>query len=445
MDDGPTAAKSLIERRRSAMGSSYGLFYDPPFHPVRGDGAWLYDANGHAFLDAYNNVPAVGHGHPHVVAAVARQLATLNTHTRYLNEGVVACAERLLGLFPDPLDRIMFTCSGTEAVELALRLARYHTGGEGLIVTEHAYHGNSRAVAEISPGERAPEPRAAHVRLIPAPDCYRTPPNRDTGLCEYHLEHLDRAIGGLVERGVRPAALIVDTVLASAGILRAPEGYLRAAAERIRAAGGLLIADEIQAGHGRLGTHFWGFARHGAEPDIVTLGKPMGNGYPVAAAICRSAVNDSFARHASYFNTFGGTPAACAAATAVLEVIEKEGLQRRALDTGRLLREGLTDLARRFEGIGEVRGSGLFIGVDMVSDRRSRSPDTHTARAIVNGMRERGVLIGVAGPHANVLKIRPPLVFSTEHADLLLERLRSTLAALSGRRGDRRPGPVAGP
>ena len=418
----------LPGRRRGVMGGAYRLFYDRPLTLARGEGVWLYDTEGRAYLDVYNNVPIVGHCHPHVVEAVSRQLATLNTHTRYLHEGVVAYAERLCRRFPEPLDQVMFACSGTEAVELALRVARAHTGGSGIIVTDHAYHGNSWAVSQISPEEPSPEARGEHVVTIPAPDTYRGFAGSDPKAVEHFAGQLEAAIETLRHRGIKPAGFIIDTVCSSEGMIRMPAGYLERAAGMIRDAGGLFIADEVQAGFGRTGEHFWGFEAHGVVPDIITLGKPMGNGYPVSAMVTRAGILAAFASGASYFNTFGGSQAACAAADAVLDVIEAERLQENALETGNYLRGALLELASGTALVGDVRGSGLYIGVELVKNRQTLEPAPGAARRIMNELRDKGVLIGLTGPHENVLKLRPPLVFAREHADLLLDRLGAALA-----------------
>ncbi len=418
----------LLDRRKGAMGSAYRLFYEEPLTLVRGEGVWLFDERGRKYLDVYNNVPIVGHCHPHVVEAVSRQLGTLNTHTRYLNEVVVAYAERLLGKFPGQLDRVMFACSGTEAVELALRMARAHSGGDGIIVTENAYHGNSWAVAQISPEERSPEQRGENVVTLPAPDTYRGHRGTEAEAAEFFAGQFAGAIAELGRRNIRPAAFIVDTVNSSEGLIRMPRGFLERAATLIRDAGGLFIADEVQAGFGRTGEQFWGFEALGVVPDIVTLGKPMGNGYPVSAMITRSGIIDSFAGRGSYFNTFGGSQAACAAANAVLDVIDEQDLQANAREVGRYISAELANLQADLPLIGDVRGSGLYIGIDLVRDRQTREPHPEAARQIANDLRERGVLIGVTGPHENVLKLRPPLVFTGDDAGILLERLREALA-----------------
>lgn len=412
---------AMIARRRTLLGPAYRLFYTEPLHVVRGEGVWLYDSEGSAYLDVYNNVASVGHCHPHVVAALSRQAAELNTHTRYLHKGVLAYAERLLGYFPPQLGHVMFTCTGSEANDLALRLARAHTGGTGVIVTDFAYHGNSVATVELSPSLGSN--LAAHVRTIPPPDALRC---RGGNVAEEFSRHIRAAVADLAAQGIKPAALIADTVFSSDGVFTDPAGFLEPAVEAIRDAGGVFIADEVQAGFGRTG-RMWGFERHRVVPDLVTLGKPMGNGHPVAGVVLRPAIAESFGRVSRYFNTFGGNPVSCAVGMAVLDVIEQEGLREKAEKIGRKLREGLLKLARRHPMIAEIRGSGLFVGVELVQDSAMRAPATKEAAAVVDALRKRRVLISATGRAGNVLKIRPPLVFSVEHADLFLSELDHAL------------------
>lgn len=426
-----STVQGLVARRARLLGNAYRLFYDKPLHIVSGDGVWLRDADGRRYLDVYNNVPHVGHCHPHVTEAVSRQLKTLNTHTRYLHETVLEYAERLLARFPDALDTVMFTCTGTEANELALRLARAATGNSGLIATDFAYHGTSRAISQITTCYTPPEQRGGHVATVPPPDLYRGLHAGDADAAERYADHARKAIGQLASNGHRPAAFIVDTAFANEGLCAAPAGYLERAATIVREAGGLFVADEVQPGFGRLGSHFWGFERHGVTPDIVTLGKPMGNGYPVAAVVASRAVVDAFSADAHYFNTFAGTPVAAAAANAVLEVMEAEDLQRNALKTGDYIFAKLGESAANHDIIGDVRGSGLFIGIELVLDRETRQPAVDEAARAVNLLRERGVLLHSTGMHDNVLKIRPPLAFRKKHAKLLLERLDGVLGDLS--------------
>lgn len=415
---------ALLARRTRLLGPAYRTFYEAPFHPVRGEGVWLYDAQGRPFLDAYNNVASVGHSHPHVVQALARQAATLNTHTRYLHEGVLAYAERLLALLPPELGHAMFTCTGSEANDLALRIARTHTGAQGLIVTQFAYHGVTASLAEASPSLGKLVKIGPNVRTIPAPDSYRQDP---ASLGRQLAEGVRAAIADLQAHGQQAAALLVDTVFSSDGICTAPPGFLQEAVQAIRAAGGVFIADEVQPGFGRTGESMWGFARHGVVPDIVTLGKPMGNGHPVAGLAVRPEVMAAFGRECRYFNTFGGNPVSMAVASAVLDVIEGEGLQANALAVGHYLREQLRQLAQRHEAIGDVRGAGLFIGLELVADRAQRTPDAALTARVVNGLRQRQVLLSATGEQASALKIRPPLVFSRTHADQLVEALDAVL------------------
>jgi 4-aminobutyrate aminotransferase-like enzyme len=367
-------------------------------------------------------VPHVGHCHPHVVEAISKQLATLNTHTRYLHENVIELAERLTGKFPAGLDNVMFSCTGSEANELALRIARTVTGGTGIVVTDSAYHGNTQAIYEISTEDIPQDEIPDYVVTVPSPDTYRDEFDADD-----YRSHVTSAIDTLRSRGLRPAAFIIDTIISSGGVVTPPAGYLRNVAKIVRAAGGLFIADEVQPGFARTGENFWGFEADDFVPDIVTLGKPMGNGHPIAATIARSELIDEFSAHSHYFNTFGGNPVSSAAGLAVLDVIEQEDLQQNALTTGQYLSDGLTKLAEKYDGIGDIRGSGFFKAVELVSDREARTPAKDLAATVVNAMRSSGILIGAIGPHDNILKLRPPMVFSREHADFFLDVLDDVL------------------
>jgi 4-aminobutyrate aminotransferase-like enzyme len=416
--------RALVERRMRLLGPAYRLFYERPVHLVRGEGAWLFDADGERYLDCYNNVASVGHAHPHVVQAIARQAATLNTHTRYLHETVLDYAESLLATLPDALGHVMFTCSGSEANDLALRIARAHTGGEGVVVTALAYHGVTASLAELSPslGDGVPLGRA--VETVPPPDAYRGGP----GVAETFAANIRTAFARMRRHGIRPAALLVDTMFTSDGVFADPVGFLAAAAEAAREEGALFIADEVQPGFGRTGV-MWGFSRHGVVPDIVTMGKPMGNGHPVAGLATRPDILARFGSSIRYFNTFGGNPVAAAAGLAVLEVLRDEGLLANAASVGSFLRAGLLDLATRHELIGDVRGAGLSVGVELVTDRTTLAPATAQTARLFNALRERRILISASGLYANILKIRPPLCFSRDQASQLLDGLDSTLAA----------------
>lgn len=422
MTDKHTA--ELLARRARLLGPAYRLFYDEPFHPVRGEGVWLYDAAGTPWLDAYNNVVPLGHARPEVVEAIARQASVLNTHTRYLHEGILDYAERLLATMPPELGHATFTCTGSEANDLAMRIATAHTGGTGLVVTRFAYHGVTSAIACASPSLGQYVRIGDNVRLVDAPV------GGDSATGQRFADGVRAAIADLQAHGLKPAALLVDTVFSSDGVFTAPAGFLREAVEATHAAGGVFIADEVQPGFGRTGEAFWGFLRHGVVPDIVTMGKPMGNGHPVAGLAVRPEVMTAFGQASRYFNTFGGNPVSMAAASAVLDVIQRNGLQDNALQVGNYLRERLAALGQRHALVGEARGAGLFIGLELVADRATRAPATAQAAKVVNGLRQRQVLLSATGPQGNVLKIRPPLVFGREHADLLVERLDEVLATL---------------
>jgi len=420
----PADTQALLDRRAKALGPAYRLFYETPLHPVRGEGVWLIDSDGKRYLDAYNNVASVGHCHPHVVAAIARQASVLNTHTRYLHEGVLDYAERLLATMPAALGHAMFTCTGSEANDLAMRIARSHTKAEGLIVTRFAYHGVTASIAQASPSLGKFVQIGDHVRTVAAPDSYHLAPDQIGAALANGVRG---AIADLARKGIRPAALMVDTVFSSDGIYTDPPGFLTEAVDAIREAGGIFIADEVQAGLGRTGDAMWGFQRHAMVPDIVTMGKPLGAGHPLAGLTVRPEVLAAFGRECRYFNTFGGNPVAMAAGMAVMDVIEREDLVANAQRVGRYLRTGLSKLATRHALIGDVRGTGLFIGVELVTDRQTKAPATAETARVVNALRERGVLLSSTGEHANTLKIRPPLVFCEADADLLVDALDGVL------------------
>ncbi|CAM3773047.1 Ethanolamine-phosphate phospho-lyase [Pseudomonas reidholzensis] len=423
----PATERELVARRERALGPAYRLFYERPLHIVRGEGVWLYDAEGKRYLDAYNNVASVGHCNPHVVKAICEQAQVLNTHTRYIHEGILDYAEKLLATFPAELNHVMFTCTGSEANDLALRIARQYTGGTGVIVTQLAYHGITEQVAAASPSLGSGVPVGHCVRTVRAPDAYRLGAEN---VSRIFAEDVRKAIEDLRSAGIKPAALLFDGIFASDGVLSDPAGFAKEAVELAQAEGLLYIADEVQSGFGRTGSHLWGFQRHGVKPDIVTLGKPMGNGQPIAAAVMRSQVVEAFGRTARYFNTFGGNPVSCAAGNAVLEVIETQGLLHNCATVGAYLKAGIEELALRYPVIGDVRGSGLFIGVELVTDRASKAPAAEATRQVVNGLRDRGVLISSAGPMENILKVRPQLIFQREHADLFIETLEAVLRDL---------------
>ena len=414
----------LLERRRRALPRS-PLFYEHPVHLVRGEGVWMFDPDGRRYLDCYNNVPVVGHGHPRVVRAVAEQQRLLATHSRYLHEAIVELAERLKATLLPALDAVLVVNSGSEANDLAWRIARAATGRAGAVVTAYAYHGLTEATHALSPEGWAKGEQPAHVATVPAPDGYRGPYRRDEdGWAQRYAAHIDDAAQALGGHGF--AAIYLDPAFTADGILVPPPAYLAEVARRARALGGVLIADEVQAGHGRYGTGLWSFQPSGIEPDMVVMGKPMGNGFPVAALVVRSGVLDAVPEEVELFSTFGGNPVACAAALAVLAVIEDEALVANAAETGAYLRRSLAELAGRHPLIGDVRGEGLLFGVELADE--TRAPAAGHARRVTEAMRDRGVLISATGPAGNVLKIRPPLVFQREHADLLLQTLDDALS-----------------
>lgn len=418
----------LLSRRERALGPAYRLFYDRPLHLVRGEGVWLYDADGRRYLDCYNNVASVGHCHPHVVAALSRQAALLNTHTRYLHEHVVEYAERLRASLPGDLSVCMFVCTGTEANDLAFRIARTVTGQQGAIVMTDAYHGNSMVVTELSTAEYPAIERPAYLAAVEPPNAYRGSVRAgDPGLASRYAGYVDNAITELQQRGVQPAMFMCDAIFDSNGALTAPPGYFEQVYRSVRAAGGLCVADEVQSGLCRLGDHMWGFEDSGVIPDIVTMGKPIGDGHPLAAVVTTPAIAEAFSHKFHYFNTFGGNPVSAAVGLAVLDVVERENILHNVQSVGAYLGGQLEQLKSRHPLIGDVRGKGLFFGIELVRDRGSQEPAPEQARQVRDQLRRLGVLAGVTGPLDNVLKIRPPLVFQREHADELLQALDQAL------------------
>lgn len=425
-----SSEQALLERRYRVLGRNAPLFYERPVHLVKGRGVWLTDVEGRDYLDVYNNVPHVGHCHPHVVDAIARQAATLNIHTRYLHENVVAYAERLTASFDPSLSSAMFTCSGTEANELALRMARYRSGGTGVIVSDFSYHGNSETLAAVTTCFPVPEPFPRFARKVAIPDPWRDRQRRsDEELADHFAAQVDAAVKSLQADGIQVAAFLIDTLFANEGLPAPLPGYIARAVEIVRAAGGLFICDEVQAGFGRTGV-MWGHQLAGVTPDIVTMGKPMGNGHPIAGLVAPTDLVDSFGLAATYFNTFGGNPVSAAAGMAVLDVLEQEQLLHNARIVGAYVQEGLRRLAEKHAIVGNVRGHGLFFGLELVHGDADRSPATAETKRVMNIMRDNGVLISRIGRHDNILKMRPPMVFAREHADLLLAVLDDALGAL---------------
>ena len=422
--------KSLLVRRRTIAPSNQALFYAEPLRLVRGERHFLYDADGAEYLDVYNNVPHVGHAHPRVVDAASRQMARLNTNTRYLQDIHVDYAERLLARLPATLSKIVFLNSASEANELALRLARAATGAKDMIVMDHCYHGNTTGAMDISPYKfNHPKSMSAKpdwVHVAPQPDCYRGA-RRGPDAAAGYIADLEVVIEGAATGGRKIAGFISECVPSVGGQIVLPEGYLAAAYRLTRAAGGVAIADDVQTALGRLGTHFWGFGPQDVVPDILVLGKPIGNGYPLAAVAMTERIAAAFSEGPEFFSTFGGSSAACAAGDAVLDVLRDEALQENARIVGAMLIAGLSELARRHHLIGEVRGAGLFLGVDLVTDREKRGPATKAAAFVKNALRARRILLGTEGPDDNVLKIRPPMTFDDAAAERLLSELDRAL------------------
>ena len=428
----------LPERRARLLGPSLSLSYREPIHVVRGRGAHLYDALGREYLDCVNNVAHVGHEHPRVVAAGRRQMGVLNTNTRYLHESVLEYAERLGALLPGPLSVCFFVNSGSEANELALRMARTVTGGRGVVALEGGYHGNTQGLVDVShykfsrAGGQGPPP---WVRAAPLPDDYRGRYRRDDpGRAARFAAHVAEAFADLATAGHHPSAFLAESVLSCGGQVEPPAGYFTAAYAHARAAGALCIADEVQVGFGRVGERFWGFELHGAIPDIVTLGKPIGNGHPMGAVVTTSEIARAFANGMEFFSTFGGNPVSSAIGLAVLDVIRDEGLQERALDVGDHLRAGLRELQARHAAVGDVRGRGLFLGVEVVAEREGPTPSRRAARYVVERAKDQGILLSTDGPDDNVIKIKPPLVFSRADADRVVATLDEVLGE-DGARG----------
>ena len=421
-------SQDLLDRRRRLLGPNVTTFYEEPVHLVKGEGVWVWDADGRKYLDCYNNVPHVGHCHPRVVDAICRQAGTLNTHTRYLHETILDYIERLSATFGEPFTTMIMTCTGSEANDIALRMGEAVTGKRGVIATDHTYHGNTTAVAQLSRTNPPKTGDGSHIRHVPAPDSYR-PLGGEAGAAHARAfaAAVETAIQELEASGHGFSSLIICPFFANEGFPTLMEGFLAETEAVVRKAGGIIIADEVQPGFGRIGTHMWGHQKIGLTPDIITLGKPMANGHPVAGVVTTPDIMAAFRTSFRYFNTFGGNPVCAAAALATLEVVQDEGLMENARVVGDYAREGLAGLAERHEVIGDVRGSGLFFGAELVLDRATKDPATAYATTIANAMRDRGVLLNVLGIHYNTLKIRPPLPFTKEDADLLLEALDDAL------------------
>lgn len=421
------AVRALMARRRATLGPHSPTFYNQPLHVVSGEGVWLHGADGVRYLDAYNNVPHVGHGNPKVVKALADQAARLNVNTRYLSWQVVEYAEALLATFDDPLDKVFFTNSGSESNELALRIARQHTGNTGVLVSDFSYHGNTTSLAVLTTGLRVRDEFGSHVRALHIPDLSSDPRPHDVVMAEA-LRDAAAAIASLQAAGHGVSAFLFDPLFSTEGLLRTPPGYISAVAAMVRDAGGLIIADEVQSGLGRSGTHFWGHELHGVSPDLVTLGKPMGNGHPLGAVVTTSELLDEFGRENLYFNTFAGNPVSAAVGLAVLAETADRELQSSAQELGSYAQGILEKIVDRYDLVTAVKGQGLFFGLEFV-DQDGRQ-GTRQAKWVVEDMRRRGVLISKIGPHDSILKIRPPMVFERDHMDQLVDQLVASLDEL---------------
>lgn len=423
--------EEIIAFRRQHVGKNLSISYKEPIRMARGDGQFLIDDAGRRYLDTVNNVAHVGHENPRVVAAGQAQMAILNTNTRYLHENLIKFVGELLTTLPPKLNVAFLVNSGSEANELALRLAKNYTGQTDMIVSEVGYHGNTNACVEISsykfdgPGGKG---RPPHIHVIPIPDSYRgiyRAEDPQAGI--KYASHVQDAIDRMFAEKRKPAALVFESVISCGGQVELPDQFLKSAYAYTRAAGAVCIADEVQTGCGRAGDHFWAFEAHGVVPDIVTIGKPIGNGHPLGVVVTTQELADAFRNGMEYFNTFGGNPVSCAIGLEVLRVIKEEGLQKNALEVGNYLKAGLRHLMKEFEIIGDVRGPGLFIGFELVRNRTSKSPATDQAAYFINRMREMGILMSTDGPHNNVLKIKPPIVFTKSNSDFLLDSIEKVL------------------
>lgn len=410
---------TLLSRREAVLGRHTPLFYAEPLHLVSASGVTLTDADGREYLDGYNNVPHVGHGHPAVIEAVGREMARLNIHSRYLTEPPIAYAEALLAHFPARLDTMFFTNSGSEANDLALRIAAFRTGHTGILVTDRSYHGNTQALAVLTTGLPVSVPFGSHVRTFRVPD--------EDWSVEEALAQLDTAIAELDAAGHGLSAALFDPIFSSEGLPELPPAYLRGLSDRVHAAGGLIVGDEVQSGFGRTADHFWGFQHAGLDPDLVTLGKPMGNGFPLGGVVLPRATTEAFTAANAYFNTFATSPAAAAAGQAVLDVMREEDLLAQARETSALLCEAMAAAIDGDPGIVGPRGAGLFVGVRFVSPETGAADATRAA-AMVEAMRRHGVLIGRVGRGDEMLKIRPPLAFAPEHVAPAIEAFSRALA-----------------
>ena len=399
------------------------LFYKEPIHLVKGEGIWLYDDSNNKYMDCYNNVPCVGHCHPHVIESLSKQAGQLNTHSRYISKVVVDYSERLMNLHTNPLSVLQMGCSGTEAIEIAIKMARLATGGKGIICSNATYHGNSHETIRMTIGPFEPD-----FKRVPFPEKFRPLKEglSENELCDLHLEEIKRAINEFSEANIPLAGMLFCSIFANEGLPSIPEGFLPKAAKLIRDAGGLVILDEVQAGFCRTGS-WWGYEVNDCVPDIVAMGKPMGSGYPISGVGTNEEIAKTFHSKSYYFNTTASTPLQAAVGNAVLDVIEEENLKENVNSVGEYLKDKVSSFVDKFDKVGDVRGQGLFIGIECIEGNGNSEPNKELAVEFVERMKQKGFLISNAGQFRNVLKIRPPLVFQKEHADSLYEVLEETL------------------
>jgi 4-aminobutyrate aminotransferase-like enzyme len=408
------------------MGDS-PLFYKEPINLESGEGVWLYDKSGKKYLDVYNNVPVAGHCHPRIIASLTDQASKLNVHSRYVSDVVVDYSEKLISLHSDNLSKLQMACSGTEAVEIAIKMARIHTGGEGIICSNATYHGNSHETFRMTIGPFEPE-----FRRVTYPEFYRPIEEglSEQDLCELYVKEVEKQIKGFKQDGIKFAGLIFCSIFANEGLPDFPKDYLTKVSKLVRDSGGVVILDEVQAGFGRTGT-WWGYELSNVSPDIVVMGKPMGSGLPVSGVVATEEITNSFHKKAFYFNTTAATPLQAAVGRTVIDIIQDEGLIENAAKVGNYLKNELKNIKDNFDFLGDVRGPGLFIGLDIVDNKEDKNPDKDKAIKLVEKLKTRGVLISNAGQYRNVLKLRPPLIFDSSHADLLLERLGTSFKEVS--------------
>ena len=427
--------KKIINKREKYIAPSFSLAYDNPIHFVKGKGQYLYDYKGNKYLDAVNNISHVGHCHPKVVEAAYKQNKILNTNTRYLHESIINYAQNICATLPDDLEVCFFTNSGSESNDLALRIARQYNDSYESIVIAGAYHGHTQALIDVSPykfnGKGGLGARD-FVHVVPMPDKYRGEHiNKNFKFEKYYIDKVKHIIADIENRGKQLALFIIEPILGCGGQVKLPNIFLKESFRAVKNAGGLCIVDEVQIGFGRLGSHFWGFEMSSVKPDIITLGKSIGNGHPLSVTITRKDIADMFNNGMEYFNSFGGNPVSCEVGQAVLDVIKDEGLQNNALEVGSYLFQGLLNLKNNYDIIGDVRGRGLFLGVELIKESNQMIPASEEAKKAINLMRDRNILLSTDGPENNVIKIKPPLVFNRKNADYLLESFDKVLSEMT--------------